>query len=637
MRPGLSRLGVVIGGLALWVCLIAGRFYQLQVVRYDHYAGKAARQQQRVVVLDPPRGTIYDSRGRELAVSVQVDSAYAVPPEIPDTRAAAAAIARVLPGLDGARLARQLAQDREFVWVARKIDPPLAAKLHALDLPGIYFVRESKRYYPMRELAAQVLGYVGTDNHGLGGLELIYDKMVSGKPGKRTVLRDARHGTAVSPALSFADPEPGQDLYLTLDAAIQHLVESELARTVEERGASRGSAVFLDPETGGVLAMANYPSFDPNRFGDFDASLWRNRSIMDIYEPGSTFKVVTAAAALGSGKVRPEDVFDCEMGAIVLSGHRIRDSHPHGLLSFADVIAKSSNVGVIKAALLVGDEGMYRSISGFGFGRPTGIDLPGESPGILHALKSWRPLDKAYISFGQGISVTPIQLAAAVTAVANGGSLLRPHIVAATGRGPMRRALFPAPPVTGHPLTPETALVLKGLLEGVVKTGTGRSAAIAGYQVAGKTGTAQIPVAGGYSHSGYFPSFVGFAPADRPRLVGVVAVAEPRGQYYGGQVAAPVFGALARQILLYMSVRPERAPLTLWPGERPGEAPGGIVTAKLTAPSRAEPAGLPDGFPDDEDPPPALLLDGAQSPAGAAGPESEPSSPGVGGRSHAPF
>jgi len=627
---GLSRLQLVIWGLAVWVVLIACRFYQLQVVRYDHYAGKAERQQQRVVVLDPPRGTIYDSRGRELAVSVQVDSAYAVPPQIQDAKAAAAAITRILPGLDGARLARQLAQDREFVWVARKIDPPLAAKLHALDLPGLYFVRESKRYYPMRELAAQVLGYVGTDNHGLGGLELIYDKLVSGKPGKRTVLRDARRGTAVSPALSFADPEPGQDLYLTLDAAIQHLVESELARTVKERGASRGSAVFLDPETGGVLAMANYPSFDPNRFGDFEPSLWRNRSIMDIYEPGSTFKVVTAAAALGSGKVRPEDMFDCEMGAIVLSGHRIRDSHPHGVLSFADVIAKSSNVGVIKAALLVGDEGMYRTISGFGFGQATGIDLPGESPGILHPLKSWRPLDKAYISFGQGISVTPIQLAAAVTAVANGGNLLRPHIVAATG--PMRRALFPAPPVVGHPLTPETALVLKAMLEGVVTTGTGRSAAIAGYRVAGKTGTAQIPVAGGYSHSGYFPSFVGFAPADRPRLVGVVAVAEPRGQYYGGQVAAPVFGALARQILLYMNVRPERAPLVVWPGERP---PGDIVTAKLAAPPRVVPA----AFPDDEDPPPSLLLEGASvsGPAGPAGAESEHSAPGAGGRSHAPF
>jgi len=624
-----SRLAIVVWCGALWVALIAGRFYQLQVVRYDHYAGKAARQQQRVVLLDPPRGTIYDARGRELAVSVQVDSAYAVPPQIQDAKATAAKIARAVPGLDAKRLARQLEQDREFVWVARKLDPPVAAALRALDLPGLYFVRESKRYYPMRELAAQVLGYVGTDNHGLGGLELLYDKVIAGKPGKRTVLRDARSGTVVAPALSFADPEPGQDLYLTLDAAIQHVVERELARAVEERGASRGSAVFLDPQTGGVLAMATYPSFDPNQFGDYPPSRWRNRAIMDVYEPGSTFKIVTAAAALGSGKVRPEDVFDCEMGGITLLGILIRDHKPYGRLTFADVIAKSSNVGVIKAALLVGDEGMYRTIAGFGFGRPTQIDLPGESPGILHPVERWGPLAKAYISFGQGVSVTPLQLAAAVAAVANEGTLLRPHVVAAMGRGSVRQARFAAPPVAGHPLTPSTARLLEGLLEGVVTAGTGRGAAIEGYRVAGKTGTAQIPVAGGYSHSSYIPSFVGFAPADRPRLVGIVAIAEPRGEYYGGQVAAPVFGAVVRQVLLYLGVRPERAPLAVWPGEKPGP-----MFASITKPPQPDPAGV---FPDGEDPPeppqPSLLLNDLK--AGAA-PESAHSSPG-GGRSHASF
>jgi cell division protein FtsI (penicillin-binding protein 3) len=617
---------------AAWVALIAGRFYQLQVVRYEHYAGKAERQQQRVVALDPPRGTIYDSRGRELAVSVQVDSAYAVPPQIADARAAAAAIARVVPGVDGAHLARQLAQDREFVWVARKIDPPAAAALRALDLPGIYFVRESKRYYPMRELAAQVLGYVGTDNHGLAGLEQLYDREVSGKPGKRTVLRDARHGTLVSPELSSAEPEPGQDLYLTLDVAIQHIVERELKQAVEERGADRGSAVFLDPATGGVLAMATYPSFDPNKFSEVAPNRWRNRAIADVYEPGSTFKIVTAAAALGSGKIRPEDVFDCEMGGITLLGILIRDHKPYGRLTFADVIAKSSNVGVIKAALLVGDQGMYQTIAGFGFGRPTGIDLPGESAGILHPVERWGPLAKAYIAFGQGISVTPLQLATAVAAVANEGNLLRPHIVEAMGRGPIRHPRFPEPPVTGHPIRPETARVVKQLLEGVVTGGTGRGAAVAGYRVAGKTGTAQIPVAGGYSHSSYIPSFVGFAPAGRPRLVGIVAIAEPRGEYYGGQVAAPVFGAVTRQVLLYMGVRPERAPLAVWPGQ-----PGPMVLASLAKPPQAEPAGMfPDGEDPPEPPPPSLLLNGAAV-TGHGGPESGHSAPDGGGRSHAPF
>src|SRR6185436_8852714 len=303
------RTVLVLGGL--WVAAIAGRLYQLQVASHDHYVAKAERQQQRVGVLDPPRGTIYDAQGRELAVSVQVDSAYAVPPQIEDPADVARQIARVVPEVDARKLARQLAQDREFVWVARKLDPPVAAALRALQLPGLYFLPESKRYYPMRELAAQVLGYVGTDNHGLAGLELLYDEQVAGKPGVRTVLRDARRGTVVYPDLSFAEPEPGQDLHLTLDAAVQFIVERELARAVEERGAARGSAVFLDPSTGAVLAMATYPSFDPNRFGEFAPGRWRNRVTMDVYEPGSTFKVITAAAAIESGKVRPDDVFDC--------------------------------------------------------------------------------------------------------------------------------------------------------------------------------------------------------------------------------------------------------------------------------------------------------------------------------------
>jgi cell division protein FtsI (penicillin-binding protein 3) len=629
-----TRLSILCVVGALWVLAIAGRFYQLQVLRYDHYAAKAERQQQRVVVLDPPRGTIYDAQGRELAVSVQVDSAYAVPPQIEDPAETARQIAKIVPEVDARKLARQLAQDREFVWIARKLDPPVAAALRALELPGLYFLPESKRYYPMRELAAQVLGYVGTDNHGLAGLELLYDKRVAGKPGVRTVLRDARRGTVVSPDLSFADPEPGEDLHLTLDASIQHIVERELAKAVEERGAARGSAVFLDPATGAVLAMATYPSFDPNRFGEFAPALWRNRVIMDVYEPGSTFKVITAAAAIGSGKVRPEDVFDCEMGAIVLLDHRIRDHKPFGRLTFAEVLAKSSNVGVIKAALLVGDEGMYRTITGFGFGRPTGIDLPGESSGIVHPLRKWGPLDKAYVSFGQGISVTPLQLTAATAAIANEGTLLQPYIVAATGKGEEVRLRHASPSVAGHPLRPETARTLKAMMEGVVISGTARSAAVVGYHIAGKTGTAQIPVAGGYSRSSYLPSFVGFAPVDRPRIVGLVAVAEPRGfAYHGGQVAAPVFGAVARQLLLYLGVRPERGPLVSWPGQ--------MMLAATDAPAKP-PAPIPvaeDSFPDTEDPPEPVVqpLQPTETAQPKPDTESEHSSTTRGGRSHASF
>jgi cell division protein FtsI/penicillin-binding protein 2 len=560
----------------LWVALIGLRLYQLQVVNHLRYVHKAHQQQQRVVKLDPPRGTIYDAAGRELAVSVEVDSAYAVPAEIGDgdRDATARAIAAACPGLDARHLEKLLAEEREFVWVARKLDPPVAAALRRLRLAGIHFVPESKRYYPMRGLASQVLGYVGTDNHGLAGLELIYDALITGKPGLRTVLRDARRGTAVSPDLFFTEPRPGGDLYLALDAAVQHMVERELQRAVEQRRARRGSAVFLDPATGAVLAMASYPAFDPNEFERYAASSWRNRTIMDAYEPGSTFKIVTAAAALESGLVHADDPFDCGMGSIVLSGITIRDHKRYGILSFADVIAKSSNVGAIRAALIIGGERLHRTIVAFGFGRATGIDLPGENAGILHPLERWGPLTKAYVAFGQGVAVTPLQLAAAVAAVANGGSLLQPYVVDAVRRGDVLERRHPRPLVASRPISAATAEEVKRLLERVVTDGTGKTAAVAGYRVAGKTGTAQIPVPGGYARHAYLPSFVGFAPADRPSLVGIVAVEAPQGmEYYGTQVAAPVFGTLVREVMLYLGVRPQRQAPSVWPGE--------VVTAGL--------------------------------------------------------
>jgi cell division protein FtsI/penicillin-binding protein 2 len=438
----------------------------------------------------------------------------------------------------------------------------------------------------MRGLASQVLGYVGTDNHGLAGLELIYDAVITGKPGLRTVLRDARRGTAVSPDLFFTEPRPGGDLYLTLDAAVQHMVERELQRAVEQRRARRGSAVFLDPATGAVLAMASYPAFDPNEFERYAAGSWRNRTIMDAYEPGSTFKIVTAAAALESGLVHADDPFDCGMGSIVLSGITIHDHKRFGILSFADVIARSSNVGVIRAALIIGGERLYRTIVAFGFGRATGIDLPGENAGILHPLERWGPLTKAYVAFGQGVSVTPLQLAAAVAAVANGGSLLQPYVVDTVRRGELLERRHPRPVVAARPISAATAEEVKRLLERVVTDGTGKTAAVAGYRVAGKTGTAQIPVPGGYARHAYLPSFVGFAPADRPSLVGIVAVEAPQGmEYYGTQVAAPVFGTLVREVLLYLGVRPQRQAPSVWPGE--------VVTAGL--PGAGAAAAVPRG------------------------------------------
>jgi membrane peptidoglycan carboxypeptidase len=334
--------------------------------------------------------------------------------------------------------------------------------------------------------------------------------------------------------------------------------------------------------------MASYPAFDPNEFERYAASSWRNRTIMDAYEPGSTFKIVTAAAALESGLVHADDPFDCGMGSIVLYGITIRDHKRYGILSFADVIAKSSNVGVIRAAMIIGSERLHRTIVAFGFGRATGIDLPGENAGILHPLERWGPLTKAYVAFGQGVAVTPLQLATAVAAVANGGSLLQPYVVDAVRRGEVVERRHPRPLVASRPISAATAEEVKRLLERVVTDGTGKTAAVAGYRVAGKTGTAQIPVAGGYARHAYLPSFVGFAPADRPSLVGIVAVEAPQGmEYYGTQVAAPVFGTLVREVMLYLGVRPQRQAPSVWPGE--------VVTAGLrdggtAAPPPAAPA-----------------------------------------------
>jgi cell division protein FtsI (penicillin-binding protein 3) len=641
------RLAIVAGFGIAWMLLIAGRFYDLQVVRYDHYAGKADRQQQRVITLDPPRGTIYDAQGRELAVSIQVDSLYAVPPEIDDPAATARDLARLLPDLDAAKLARQLASDREFVWLARKLDLAVADKIRELDRKGLYFLPETKRYYPMGELAAQVLGYVGTDNKGLAGLELTYDKEITGKPGKRTVLRDARQGTVAAPDLASAEPELGHDLYLTLDATVQHIAERELAKAIADRHAKRGSAIFIDPATGGVLAMASYPSFDPNDFASYPAESWRNRAVSDFYEPGSTFKIFTAAAALEAGVVREDEKIDCLMGGITLfhgaKDIRVRDHKPFGVLTFAQVIAHSSNVGVIRVAQRIGDRRFYQNLIDFGFGRPTGIDLPAESSGNLHSVERWGLLDKDYIAFGQGVSVTPLQLVAATAAVANGGTLLKPHLVAAVSRGEARMAKYPSPPVAGHPISPATAGRLTRLLEGVVIEGTGKAAAVAGYRVAGKTGTAQIAIHGGYH--GYLPSFVGFAPAGRPALVGLVAIAEPQGnEYYGAQVAAPAFGAIIRQVLLYHGIHPERDRPAVWPGQ--------VLLASLPAAARAAvpavlaPEGDDTGDGDEHavgaDPslsplPPAPAAGAAAAAAAAAVAKKSDHAAPPGGRPHAPF
>jgi len=555
-----GRLFFVCGLAILWGCAVAFRLYSLQVAGHENYAHRAERQQQRVVRIDPPRGTIYDARGRELAVSVEVDSLFAVPRKIEEPIVLAKQLAPIL-GKKQSDLAKQLSGDGEFVWIGRKLDPPIAKQVRDLQAQGLHFLTEYKRYYPMGELAAAVLGFVGVDNEGLAGVEFQYDSRVAGKRGERTVLRDAKRSTSAPPTLPSAAAEPGESLHLTLDATIQHLAESALKRAVEQHKALHGNVVVLDPNTGAVRALASYPSFDPNRFGKFTKSQRRNRPIQDAFEPGSTFKVVTFAAALEANLIDPNDEVECGMGGITLERRRIRDHKPFGRLTFREVLAFSSNVGTIKAGLRLRRADFHRAIQDFGFGRFTGVDLPGEHSGILRSAEQWTALEPAYISFGQGIAVTSLQMASAFAVVANGGRLLRPYVVEAVGRGGEKAPLHLIPEELGSPISPSTALQLERMLEGVITLprGTGKAAGIPGYMVAGKTGTAQTAEpGGGYSADRRVPSFVGFAPARNPQLVAVVVIDTPRaGLTGGGSVAAPVFSEIIGRSLTYLGVPPE--------------------------------------------------------------------------------
>jgi len=554
------RLWVMILLLSTWGGLVGARLWQLQVVDGDQYRQRALNQQLRTVDLEPPRGAIYDARGEELAVSMEVDSAFAVPSEVDDPQAVAKQIASHLEGIDVADLAADLAGDRGFVWVARQLDPPEAAVLRAAAVPGVHFLQEHKRYYPLRGLAAQILGFVGMDHVGLGGLEARYQNELAGEAAHRSVFLDALRRTAMVSDLDFEEPAPGQDLHLTLDASIQYLAERELKRAVEKAHALGGVAVVLDVKTGAVLAAANYPGFDPNAYADYPQSSRRNHVITDVYEPGSTFKMVPAAAALEANIYDPGDEIDCEMGAVVVDGVRIRDHKEFGLLTVREIIAKSSNVGAVKLGLAVGDEGLYEQMRALGFGRRTGIDLPGESPGLLPAVENWPPRSVAYMSFGQGVSVSALQLANAFAAVANGGVLLRPYLVTAIGRGDDLEMLHPEPEVIGRAMSAATARSVERLLEGVVaEGGTARRAAIPGYRVAGKTGTAQKVIPGqGYSFTRVIASFVGMAPARDPAIVCLVAVDEPQGLTHGGSVAAPAFAAIVEPTLHYLGIAPDR-------------------------------------------------------------------------------
>jgi cell division protein FtsI (penicillin-binding protein 3) len=589
LRPyNRARLWFVVGCFGLSFAVIVSYLYSVQIVRHDDLKARARRQYIRQLTLRPERGRILDRQGGVLATSIPVPSLFAAPDQVKQPETTAMALAEVL-GQPSKQLRRQLASNASFVWLARQVAPEVAARVQALALPGIHVQHEMRRYYPKRYLAGQVLGFVGIDGHGLGGLEYQYDELLFGQSRQVTLQRDAR-GRQVGLGSAGATPPPrGADIQVTLDEWLQHLAEREIARQVEELQARSGHVIIVQPRTGDILAMASYPFFNPNDYRNSAQHAWRrNRTITDPVEPGSTFKLVVATASLEEHTVRPEELFFCENGTWRHGGRRIRDHDPYEWLTFNEVFEYSSNICTIKISERLSSFRLYQYIRRFGFGERTFVDLPAESAGQLRPPPEWSGFSHASLSIGQEIAVTPLQLVMAYAAVANDGILMRPRIVRRIETGSTGRT-FP-PYERWRVLSPSTVERLKTILRGVVLRGTGRQAAVEGYTVAGKTGTAQKvePGHGYYSHRRVVASFVGFVPVEEPQLAILVILDEPRKARWGGAAAAPVFRRIAQQALRYLQMPPQFMPPMATDPAVKQAAGGGSKPADIRAAARRQ-------------------------------------------------
>jgi cell division protein FtsI (penicillin-binding protein 3) len=550
-----ARLIIAALFFGLWTIGIQARLVYLQVIAHDDMQARADRQHNRLITPPAKRGEIVDRNGNVLAYSVDADSIVADPTEIDNPDETARLVCASIDGCDARQrqeMAKDLRRDKQFIYLARKVSVDDAQRVRALKLRGIAFLKESRRFYPKKELAAHVLGYVGTENTGLAGLESTYDQQVRGKEGKIFVQTDARQHALTSRVDRPATA--GASLELTIDQYLQHIAERELRAGVEENNAAGGTALVMNPFTGEILALANYPTFNPNSYNRFDERERRNRAVQDLYEPGSTFKVVTASAALEEGVIESEDWIDCAPGYITFAGRKpIYDVHRYGTLSFSDVIVKSSNVGAIKVGLRLGPERLVRYISRFGFGQPIGPDFRGESPGIVWSPTKLNDSALASVSMGYQVGVTPLQMAAAVSSVANGGSLIEPRVLRATIKDGRRVPVEPK--ILGKTISAQTIAELTTIMEGVVERGTAKSAQIDGYTIAGKTGTASKLVNGRYSTSDYNASFVGFVPSRQPAMTIIVVIDSPHAKgHTGGVAAAPVFKRIAEASLRHLGV-----------------------------------------------------------------------------------
>ncbi len=584
-----TRAALLAWFVALLGAAIAARLVVLQVIEAPRLRALARRQHEQVVEIGGQRGAILDRSGHELAVSVATSSLFAHPARVQDP-ARAARLLSPLVGLPESKILERLRSDAPFVWLARRLDPRTTKAIEGLALPlgkgkPLGFEEEGRRFYPQGDLAVHVIGYANIDQKGLEGIEKICDETLQGLPAKYLAVRDGRGGAV----LQLVQPasKPARDVVLTLDLALQNIVERELDRGFQESGARAGAAILLDPSTGQILALANRPTADPNRYADATIEGRRNRAVVDIYEPGSTFKVITAAAALDAGTVTPERIFDCQNGTIVLAGKPVRDVHPYGALTVRQIVEKSSNVGIIKVSRTMPREVFRSTVVRFGFGGRSGIELPGERPGQVTPISRMSGVSPQYMAMGYEIAVTALQMASAVAAVANDGVLVPPRIVLGTrdASGNFEPSAAPEP---RRVISSRTAATLAGILEGVVVHGTGTQAVVPGYRIAGKTGTARKIIPGqGYARSQFIASFVGFGPIRSPRLAGIVVMDSPsKGGYYGGVVSAPVLGRILADALTYLRVPPDEDPLSL--PDKPN--PRGSRAARERIASKSGPA-----------------------------------------------
>ncbi len=548
------RLAIVCLSYLILLLIILFHLFNIQVLNNRNYMKLADSQHQMTLKLDPQRGLIYDRNLKVLALSLKVPSVYAVSRVITNKQEAAGALSAVL-GLDYQKILEKLNKDKSFVWIKRRVTESEAEKIQALKIFGIDITKENKRYYPNNGLAAHIIGFAGMDELGLEGLECKYNSYLKGEPGRRSLLRDAKQRMMPAFEYEYLPAVNGYNLVLTIDEVMQHIVEDVLDRNMKQNKAIAASIVVMNPQNGEIYALASRPSFNLNDFAKANPASRRNRAISDYFEPGSIFKVITASAALDKNIVKTDDVFFCENGAYRISRHTLHDHRPHGDLTFVEIIEKSSNIGAVKIAQKMGEKVLNNYLKKFCFGEKTGIDLLGETPGFIRPIEQWSKLSISAIPMGHEIGVSTIQMARALSAVVNGGYMVKPHIVKEIIDN--SNEIIESFQTNSHSraISEKTSNTMREILRGVVEKGTGRKAQIKGYSVGGKTGTAQkIDASGHYSHDKYVASFIGFTPVEDPKLVIVVVFDEPRPLYYGGLISAPVFKEIAEKILKYMNI-----------------------------------------------------------------------------------